>query len=370
MSRVYVAHPTLAAPCDIHFGAQPRLLRALLSRGLVTALCVDPSIWNATQETEAAALRDLQSVDGLNAVVRFVTQAQLCDQMSARADSLSERMLGWSEFQESRVHGVPGHHSARIQTGDGIEDDEFGEWARAVAVVLHGTLREITAPGAEARLMAALARAIRYRARAGAASLPYQSHSMRRGFLLTFELTRGGAESTFILDVIKVVRGIQASLLAAGGESIASRLQILEMELPLLGGRLWESTDVGKRSDVDWIEFVADKIAEYRERAQDLRAAIERCVTAEDYLRLVRDIGAVRQKLMERLGLRSVDLSPVERDLVNSVASVTESVSGVPKVSGLWIGIRSVEKRYVFSGEPFQRFLYKEFVKAWKRSGK
>jgi hypothetical protein len=193
---------------------------------------------------------------------------------------------------------------------------------------------------------------------------------MRRDFLLTFELTRGGAESTFILDVIKVVRGIQASLLAAGGESIASRLQILEVELPLLGGRLWESADVGKRSDIDWIEFVADKIAEYRERAQDLRAAIERCVAAEDYLRLVRDIGAVRQKLMERLGLRSVDLSPVERDLVNSVASVTESVSGVPKVSGLWIGIRAVEKRYVFSGEPFQRFLYKEFVKAWKRSGK
>lgn len=218
--------------------------------------------------------------------------------------------------------------------------------------------------------MATLPRGIRYRARAGAANLSYQSHPMRRDFLLTFELTRGGAASTFILDVVKVVRGIQTSLLVAGGEPLASRLQIQELELPLLGGRLWDAADVGKRSNEDWIEFVADKIAEYRERAQELRSAIERCVTAEDHLRLVRDIDVVRQKLMERLGLRSTALSPVERDLVGGVASVVEAVPGVPKVSGLWIGVRNVEKRYAFSGEPFQRFLYKEFVKAWKRAGR
>lgn len=75
-------------------------------------------------------------------------------------------------------------------------------------------------------------------------------------------------------------------------------------------------------------------------------------------------------RLTERLGLRPVELSPVERELVASVASVSESVTGVPKVSGLWLGIRSLEKRYVFAGEPFQRFLYKEFVKAWKRAGR
>lgn len=370
MSRVYVAHPTLAAPRDADFGEQPHLLRALLSRGLVTALRVSESAWNVAQETERAALRDLQSADGLNSVMRFVAQAQLCDEASVRAHSLSERIRTWCEFQESHVHGIPGHHSTRIQTSDGIEDDEFGEWARAAAVVLRGTLAGITVPGAESRLMAALARGIRYRARAGVASLPYQSHPMRRDFLLTFELTRGGAAGTFILDVIKVVRGIQTSLLAAGGEPLAPRLQILELELPLLGGRLWDAADVGKRPDEDWVEFVAGKIAGYRERAQELRSAIERCVTAEDYLRLVRDIDAVRQKLMDRLGLRSVAPSPVERDLVEGVASVVESVPGVPKVSGLWIGVRNAEKRYVFSGEPFQRFLYKEFVKAWKRAGR
>lgn len=370
MPSVYVAHPTLARPSDADFGEQPLLLRSLVSRGLVTALQFDEPTWRAAESLEAAALRDLQSADGLNSVVRFVGQARLCDEANSNANSLSERVRGWSAFQEAKVVGISGHHSARIQTSDGVEDDEFGEWARAAGIVLRSTLAEISAPGAEARLMATLARGIRYRARAGAVSLSYQSHPMRRDFLLTFELTRGGAGSAVILDVIKVVRGIQTSLLAAGGETFAARLQILELELPLLGGRLWDSSDTGQRSDAEWIEFVVARIAEYRDRAQELRAAIERCVSAEDYLRLGRDLDAVRQKLLERLGLRSVELSSVERELVDGVASVTQAVPGVPKVSGLWIGVRSVEKRYVFSGEPFQRFLYKEFVKAWKRAGR
>lgn len=370
MSKVYVVHPILATPRDIDFGEQPRLLRALLSKGLITALQFNESSWNAAQVLESAALRDLQSPDGINSVIRFISQAQLCDQANARADSLSARVQGWSQFQEAQVHGISGHHGARIQTTDGIEDDAFGEWARAAARVLQGMLTSISVPGGEAYLAATLARGIRYRARAGAANLSYQSHPMRRDFLLTFELTRGGAESTFILDVIKMIRGIHGSLAAVGGESLAARLQILELELPLLGGRLWNDSDVGKRTDKGWIEFVVDQIAKYRERAHELRAAIEGCVTAEDYLRLVRDIKSVEQKLLERLGLRSVALSSVERELVDGVASVAKAVTGVPKVSAIWLGIRSIEKRYVFSGQPFQRFLYKEFVKAWERAGR
>ena len=226
MPSVYVAHPTLARPSDADFGEQPLLLRSLVSRGLVTALQFDEPTWRAAESLEAAALRDLQSADGLNSVVRFVGQARLCDEANSDANSLSERVRGWSAFQEAKVVGISGHHSARIQTSDGIEDDEFGEWARAAGIVLRSTLAEISAPGAEGRLMATLARGIRYRARAGAVSLSYQSHPMRRDFLLTFELTRGGAGSAVILDVIKVVRGIQTSLLAAGGETFAARLQI------------------------------------------------------------------------------------------------------------------------------------------------
>lgn len=369
MSEVYVAHPVLAMPRNIDFGEQPRLLRALLSRGLITALQLNDSSWNTSRAIEEAALEDLKD-KGFESLARFISQAQFCDESSPRPDSLSARMQRWSKFQEAQVRGVPGHHGARIQTRDGIEDDAFGEWARAASIVLRGMLGGVSAPGGEAHTASVLVRGIRYRARAGGANLSYQSHPMRRDFLLTFELTRGGAENTLILDVIKVVRGIQTSLLAAGGESLAPRLQILELELPLLGGRLWDSSDIGKLPDNDWIQLVIDKIADYRQRSQELRFAIENCVTAEDHLRLVRDIGAVQQKLMERLGLRSVELSPVERELVDGVASVTQVVPGVPKVSGLWIGARSVQERYVFSGQPFQRFLYKEFVKAWKRAGR
>lgn len=77
MPRVYVAHPTLARPSDADFGEQPLLLRSLVSRGLGTALQFDEPTWHAAESLEAAALRDLQSADGLNSVVRFVGQARL-----------------------------------------------------------------------------------------------------------------------------------------------------------------------------------------------------------------------------------------------------------------------------------------------------
>jgi hypothetical protein len=370
MSEVYVVHPMLAAPRETDFGVHPHLLQALLSRGLLRPLSFDQSSWLDVQTLEASAIRDLQSANGFSSVMRFVTQARLCDEASSRAISLSGRIRGWSEFEAAQVHGVPGHREARIQTHDGIEDDEFGDWAKAAARVLRETLVGVAASGAEARLMAALARGIKYRTRAQVANLSYQSHAMRRDFLLTFDLTRDGAADASILDVIKLVRGIQESLVTAGDEALTPRLKIVELELPLLGGRLWDSAETGRRPDIDWIELVADRIAEYREHARELRSAIEGCVIEEDYLRLVRDIAAVQQKLLERFGLRSIDLSPVERELVNGVASVTEAIPGVPKVSGLWISGRSIGKRYVYSGEPFQRFLYKEFVKAWKRAGR
>ena len=124
-------------------------------------------------------------------------------------------------------------------------------------------------------------------------------------------------------------------------------------------------------SDARWTTFVVDRIRDYRDRATDLRRAVERCVTDEDYLRLARDIDGVKRQLLERLGLRKADLSAVERELVGSVASVAEVASGVPVVSGLWFSARALGKQFAFSGaQPFQRFLYREFVDAWKRAGR
>ncbi|MGW1268563.1 hypothetical protein [Streptomyces sp. NPDC002491] len=42
-----------------------------------------------------------------------------------------------------------------------------------------------------------------------------------------------------------------------------------------------------------------------------------------------------------------------------------------PAVSGLWFGARVLGERFAFVGaQPFQGFLYKEFVNAWKRAGR
>jgi len=112
------------------------------------------------------------------------------------------------------------------------------------------------------------------------------------------------------------------------------------------------------------------RIHDYHERCRHLRYAIERCVTDEDYLRIARDIDGVRRQLLERLGLRTVTLSPVERDLVEGVASVAQVVPGVPKVSGVWLGARTVGKQLRPGGSPLQRFLYREFYEAWKRTSR
>ncbi len=111
--------------------------------------------------------------------------------------------------------------------------------------------------------------------------------------------------------------------------------------------------------DNEWIDFVVDKIAEYRERAQEMRSAIESCVTAEDYPRFWSDWVSAPLNC-PRSNANSWMVSRL----------LPRTIPGVPKVSGLWISARSVEKRYVFSGQPFQRFLYKEFVKGWKRASK
>jgi hypothetical protein len=171
--------------------------------------------------------------------------------------------------------------------------------------------------------------------------------------------------------LIQSVRGIHTTLSQAAGQDDSHRLQLLQLELPLLGGRLWMPNEVGRRRDQDWIKLVASRIRQYRDRAADLRTAVERCVTDEDYVRLARDIDGVKRQLLERLGLRRVELSAMERELVGTVASVAEATPGVPMVSGLWFGARTLGKQFSFSGaQPFQRFLYREFVDAWRRAGR
>lgn len=371
MSRVYVAHPTSASPTPQDFGSRPRLLGALMGAGLLHPLRLTDEQWRAAQTAEHLALTELQSWRGYQSLSRFLEQALLCDGVQpGTRNSLSARLHGWAMFQATNVRRTAGHHVDRISTKDGIEDDPFGEWSRAAAVALRGGLQVVAPSGEEPYVAATLARGMKYQARAEATSLSYQSHPMRRDFLLTFDLTREGAGPDVVLDVIKEVRGIHEFLASTAGDHAAHRIRLLELELPLLGGRLWRADETGRVNDPGWIDLVVHRVAEYRAKAVDLRRAIERCVTDEDYLRLGRDIDAAKQQLAERLGVRQAEPSLLERDLVDSVASVAASVPGIPKVSGLWVGARSVGKQLAITGTPVQRFLYKEFMHAWKRTGR
>jgi hypothetical protein len=372
VEEVFVAHPTRldAEPDD--FGQRPYLLQELVRAGLLQPLQLNASQAAAAQAAQASALSDLKSPLGTRSMVQFVDQMLICDgSRPSEGFSMSARLRGWADFQRENVR-VAGHHRARIDTSDGVEEDGFGSWARAAAVVMEGSLEAVVPRGEGLYLMATLARGIKYGVRAEAAALCYQPHPMRRDFSLTFDLNRGGAESHFVLDVIKAVRGIHDSLAEAMGHQEPYRLRVLELELPLIGGRLWKSSEAGRLSDERWISLVVTRIIEYRERAADLRSAIGACATDEDYLLLARDIEEVRNRLLESLRVRTVEPNRVEQELVDSVASVTQAATGVSVVRGVYFGTKGLGQHLSrrLRGQPFQQFLYREFLRAWKIAGR
>lgn len=373
MPKVYVPHPTLADPRTEDFGRQPWLLQSLMRAELVHPLQLTEQQWSAAQSLESVMLHDLKSPQGTRSLLQFIDQALICDgSQLAHSNSLSTRIRGWSKFQARAVR-IPGNHVERIDTQDGIEDDDYGIWARAAALTLEGSLERIAPVSEQKYVMANLARGLKYKVRADVARICYQSHPMRRDFSITFQLNQEGTEDALILDLIKAVRGIHQSLAEAAGKPHSNRMRLLELELPLLGGRLWRSAEAGRYGDRAWLDLLVGRITAYRHDAVDLRDAVERCVTDEDYLRLSRDLDEVKQQLLERLGLQRVEPSPLERELVDGVASVAQATVGVPKVSGLWFGTRTLGrkvKQFKMDGQPYQQFLYREFVRAWKSAGK
>ncbi len=299
--------------------------------GLVRPLRLSDREWAAASAAEASALRDLKSPQGTRSVMQFVEQALICDRaQSARRNSLSRRIGEWSDFQARKIR-IPGNHADRIATSDGIEDDDYGHWARAAALALEGSLEQVAAATEQKYVMANLARGLKYKVRAEAAGTCYQAHPMRRDFSLTFQLNQDDADNESVLDLIKAVRGIHRSLSEAAGTPLSHRMRLLELELPLLGGRLWDSSETLRESDQTWLEMVVDRIRDYRDSAAELRETVMRCVTDEDLLRVVRDIDEVKEHLLDRLGLRRVETSAVERELVDDVASVVQMATGVPR---------------------------------------
>lgn len=366
-SDVFVTHPVLTAPRAIDFGEEPQLLQTLFRRGLIRPLRLSDEQLRSAAVREGEILRFL-TMDGPMVLADYIDRTCLCDSIPG-AVAIAGRIKAWSRFQAHEVRERPKHHMVRVPAPGGIESDDFGAWSKAIAISLRNRVRSISPDGDEAYVMAFLTRGLKYQARSAVSPVCYQPHPARRDFILAFGLAEIDVGRDQLLEVAKLVRGIHDTLLDRADDRLKPRIELLAFELPLLGGRLWTDDETGKRSDSDWIAHVCDRIADYRARASQLRVAISSCLVEEDRARLVRDIEEVKFQLLERLGLRDVQLSAVERDLTGA-ASVMEATVGLPKVSGIWLVSRAIGKRITFRGNQYQQFLYKEFLSAWKRTAR
>jgi hypothetical protein len=77
------------------------------------------------------------NTDGPNVLRDYIDHMRLCDAIPG-ATTMADRIQAWSAFQAREVRDAPGHHMVRVPTPDGIENDDFGTWARATAISLKG----------------------------------------------------------------------------------------------------------------------------------------------------------------------------------------------------------------------------------------
>lgn len=363
---VRVIHPVQLNPTPEHFGDEPYLLRRLFELGLVTPVHISTESRQDLVTAETNVLNTLQT-QGVTALLTFLRSMEECDNEAEEGGDtgLKKRILQWNDFHQAQIP----HHLVRIPTPDGIEPDQLGEWARATSVAIGELFRpfmpEAVAPS---NLISALARSLRYQARATVTGHAYQPHGLRRDFALTSQILAENEDEGFAVDVVKQIRGIHEKLSGQAGAAHSRRLELLRLELPLVGGRLWNDEEVGVRPQREWINLVCDRIAAYRQHAASLREMVYTINTDEDILRFERDVDEIALKLNERLGLSTAELTSLEKQLVEGVSSATSVVPGLPKVSGLWLGARTTLKRYSFRGSPAQKFVYQEYLSAWRRA--
>ncbi|MEV4787699.1 hypothetical protein AB0K53_20015 [Streptomyces tuirus] len=363
---VRVIHPVHLSPTSEQFGDEPYLLRRLLELGLVTPVQVFADSIQHLAAAESDVLNTLQT-RGVDAMLSFLRSMEACDQEAEAAGSpgLRRRILQWNDFHQTQIP----HHLVRVPTADGIEPDRLGEWARAASVAIGELFRPLMPSAVEpSNFIAALARSLRYQARATVTGHAYQPHGLRRDFAVTSQILSDDMDEETAVDVIKLIRGIHDRLSENAGPSRARHLELLRLELPLVGGRLWNAEEAGLRTDRDWIDLVCDRIMNYRMKAGSIRELVRGIRTEEDTLRFERGIEEVTQRLNERLGLSTVDITPLEAQLAEGVSSVASTVPGIPTVGGLWIGARTTLKRYAFRGNTAQKFVYQEYLSAWRRA--
>lgn len=365
---VRVIHPVNLTATPDQFGEEPYLLRRMFELGLVTPVHVAPDSVPRLNVAESDALRTLQT-RGVPALLAFLRSMDACDQEAEATGNvgLRQRIQQWTDFHQSQIP----HHLVRVPTADGIEPDRLGEWARAASVAVGELFRPLLPDTVEpSNLIAALARSLRYQARATVTGHAYQPHGLRRDFAITSQILAADLEEEVAVDVVKLIRGIHRNISDAAGPARARQLELLRLELPLVGGRLWNNEEAGVRPDREWIDLVCDRILSYRAQAGTLREMVASVRTEEDALRFERGIDEVAQRLNERLGLSTVDVTSLEKQLAEGVSSIATAVPGLPTVSGLWLGARNTLKRYSFRGNSAQKFIYQEFLSAWRKTSR
>ncbi|WP_330249311.1 hypothetical protein OG874_23550 [Nocardia sp. NBC_00565] len=366
--EVLVPHPTKLDPVAADYGDFPRILRHLFDLRIAVPMSIRPSDEPALVATERTAVETLKTT-GVETMLRFIDKTRRADH-EVQGHGGGQRMLAkiaaWADYQSENVKNES-HHGARIGMGggaDGVERDPFGQWARASSFAMEGQFRSLIDDSEQQLwLIATLVRSLRYSARAKVNGVAYTPHPLRRDFSVMFDLFDDGVPVTTIEEVISAVRGIPSEIRKIAGSRQGRRLQLLEYQLPLLGGRLWSLRDRGRLSDERWLEMICGRIDEYRSRAVDFRRALSRCDTEEEARRLELDVEGVRDQLLRRLGLESAERNEMEAGLIDAVASVAELGTGIPITRSLRLALVPL-RRYSGTLESLhQKFLYREFVR-------
>ncbi|MCM6773833.1 hypothetical protein NDR87_10170 [Nocardia sp. CDC159] len=367
--EVLVPHPTNPMPTPADFGDYPRILCHLFDLGIAAPLRIPPDTAPALLAAERDAVETLK-LTGVDTVSRYIEKTVQADREMGRrvgGQRLLPKIAAWTDYQMENIR-TERHHGARIALGsgaDGVEGDEFGRWARASSYVMEGQLRRLL-PDSDRQLwlVANLVRSLRYSARAKVGKVGYTPHPVRRDFAVMFDLFDDGAHDSTIDAVISAIRGIPGEIGKVARSSRGRRLELLEYELPLLGGRLWSPRDRGRFDDERWLELACGRMDEYRSRAADFRRVLARCETEEDVRRLEFDIQGVRDQLLRRLGLDSAPANETENSLVNTAASVTQWAAGGVPVTTLMRLVFGTLRRHSDTLEySHQKFLYREFAR-------
>jgi hypothetical protein len=372
--QIYVPHPIYLYGCSKEdFGDEPKFLMKLLDRGIVKPLNLDPSVASRVEEDEKNLLHWLQK-DGAEQLDKYLTAMQREEKRylpmnpSFKGVTLS-RLRDWAQYHYVKVRDVNGHHPSRIPTKNGIEEDSIGDFARSFSYIFRKKLSYLGEKQID-YLVATILRAFRYRIRANIAEIFFQSHPMRRQFVLRYDFHDSRISADVTKYVINLIRGVSRTIEPRLGRVARAKLQLLDFEVPLLGGKLWKKEDINLHRN-SWIEFVVNSIENYRDETKILRNYIRDIRDREGIKKLKLDFEVIQEQLLEIFGSQRSTPTETDKELVNGGLATTGKIPGFPNAHGLLINVPSPvkRKRRVFSGTtPLREFLYKEFLRGWEET--